>query len=145
MSSREAVMTALLTQLQTVSAFKLASRRNRDPATIGPALSPALFLLEHAERYVRSSVAMPPTREMMVSVIFYNDVGADANAVPATIINTALDALDAALKPNDPSNLFTLGGLVDSVVVDDTRDIERAPGDKTGKALAVVPLRIVLP
>lgn len=143
MTTREAVMTALVALLSGVAPFALVSRRNRAPETIGPSQSPALFVLEDGEQYEIKSVSMPPIRHLMVSAIIYNDVGSDPNAIPTTVINNALDALDSALKPTNPANLATLGGLVYSVTLDG--EVKKAPGDKTGKSVAIVPLRIILP
>ena len=142
-AARETIMAALFAKLKAIPGLTTASRRNRAPEQIVPALSPALFLLEDGEDYAPRSAPLPPKRRLMPKVVFYNDIGTDLNAVPATAINQLLDALDAALSPNDPSNLFTLGGLVDSVVVQG--EVKKAPGDVTGKSVAIVPLVITLP
>ena len=143
MATREQVMTALLALVRSTGDFVTVSRRNRDPNSIGPDQSPALFLLEDSEQYAVTSIAMPPIRHLIVSAIFYNDGGADQNVIPATPINNALDALDAALQPTNPTYRFTLGGLVESVMIDG--EVKKAPGDKTGKSMAIVPLRVILP
>jgi len=142
-ATREQVMTALLALVAGVGTFALASRRNRAPEMLTAAQSPAVFLIEDSDEYVSPSPSLPAKRQMMVSAVFYNDVGADQNAIPATIINNALDALDAALKPTTPSGLFTLGGLVDSLQV--SGKVERVQGAKTGRSLASVPIKIILP
>jgi stage V sporulation protein SpoVS len=144
MPSREAVMTALLALLAGTGSFVTVSRRNRSPESIGPAQSPALMLVENSEEYEVVSNSIPPKRVLVVSAILYNDVGADLDAIPATAINNALDALDLALQPQTPSGLTTLpNNLVESVKI--SGEIVKAPGDRTGKSLAVVPIRIVLP
>ena len=143
-ATREQVMTALLALLQTSAEYKLISRRNRAPATITPALSPALLLLEDAETYVRKSPAQPPVRTLTAKAVIYNDVGPNPNAIPVTIVNQALDALDALLVPDDrATGRCTLGGLVYSAMLDG--DVVKAPGDQTGVAMAIAPIRIVLP
>ena len=144
MASREQALTALLAVVASTAAFKLTSRRDRAPESIGPAESPALFLVETGEEYRRPAINLPPIRTLRVDAIFYNDVGSSLNAVPLTLINAALDALDVALQPdNRMTGLFTLGGLVNSVTIDG--EIQKATGAKTGKAAAIVPLRILLP
>jgi hypothetical protein len=56
----------------------------------------------------------------------------------------ALDRLDQALAPDNLlTGRCTLGGMVYSCIMDG--DVEKAPGDVTGKSLAVVPISIVLP
>ncbi|MDR3495292.1 MAG: hypothetical protein P4L82_11890 [Ancalomicrobiaceae bacterium] len=136
-------MQALLALVSATLAFKTASRRNRDPDTLKPADCPAVFLLEDSETYERYSPSMPPKRVLLVSAVFYNDIGTDQSQSPATAINTALDALDLAFRPMTPSGLFTMNGLVDSVVIEG--EVKKAPGDRTGRSVAIVPIRVVLP
>ena len=142
-ASREQVMTALLALLGALGSFQTVSRRNRAPEAIVPAQCPALFLLEDSDEYEIRSPSLPPIRQMMVSAVFYNDVGTDQNAIPSTVINNALDALDAALQPTTPGGLFTLGGLVYSVKI--AGKIERVQGAKTGRSMASAPIKIVMP
>jgi hypothetical protein len=143
MPARETVYQALLDLLTTTGDFKLVSRRNRAPESIGPDLSPALFLFERGETYHVISPSMPTKRCLRVAACFYNDVGSDLNATPTTVINAALDALDRALTPDVATNRTTLGGLVHSVKI--TGDTEGSPGDRDGKAVAIVPIEIILP
>lgn len=144
MATREAIMTALLAKIAASSTYASVSRRNRAPETITPAQSPALFLFEDAETFVRAGPARAPVRTLTAKAVIYNNAGTDPNAVPAKVVNNALDALEAALAPDDIArNACTLGGLVNGVLIDG--EIVKAPGDITGVALAVVPIRITLP
>lgn len=144
MATREQIMTALLALLQTSGDFVTVSRRNRSPDSIGPAQSPALFLLEDQETYLRPSQSLPGVRKLKVSAVFYNDVGSDENAIPSTAVNNALDQLDTLFAPDSSSyNTFTLGGLAKSVMI--MGDIIKAPGDVTGKSVAIVPILIEMP
>ena len=144
MATREAIMTALLAKLAASSEYVSVSRRNRAPETITPALSPALFLFEDGEHYRREGPWKPAVRSLMAKAVIYNNVGPNSNLVPATVVNNALDALDAALAVDDfTRNACTLGGLVAGVLIDG--EIVKAPGDVTGAALAVVPIRVLLP
>lgn len=143
-TSREAILTKLFAVLSATGSFVTIGRRNRDPESLNATETPALFMVEHSEDYDRKTSSLPAIRRITVKAIFYRDIGADLNAIPATDINNILDALDVALLPDDPmTNRCTLGGLVQSVQIDGT--IEKAPGDVTGKSLAVVPLKIVWP
>ena len=142
--TREQVMTALLGLISTSAEYKLVSRRNRAPETITPALSPALFLLEDAESYVRRSPSLPPIRTLTAKAVIYNNVGPNPNLIPTTVVNQALDALDALFVRDNASNGFcTLGGLVYSATIEG--EIVKAPGDQTGVALAIVPIKLQLP
>jgi hypothetical protein len=143
MATREQIFEALLAALATTAAFKLVSRRDRAPDSVGPGQSPALFLIESGEKYDRPSPSLPPKRTLYVDAIFYNDVGAAPNAIPLTVVNAALDALDAALQPTSPTGFFTLGGFAYAVFVDG--EVKKSTGAMTGKAGAVVPISILLP
>ena len=144
MATREAVMTALLAAIVGTGAFETTGRRNRGSNAIGPTQSPACFLFQDSERQERKSPMLPPKRILNISAVIINDVGQDPAAVPATLINAALEALDALFRPDNlASGRCTLGGLVESLMIDG--EIVQAPGDQTGKALAVVPLQIILP
>lgn len=142
--ARETVMQALFVALQTSGKFKSVGRRNRDPETIGIESSPALMLVEHSESYRSPTTHQPPIRKLMVRAIVYFDVGGDDNAIPSGVINPILDAIDALFRPdNAMTGQFTLGGLVQSAIIDGA--VVKAPGDKTGKGLAMVPITITLP
>lgn len=143
MATREQAMTALLALVQSSASFAVSGRRNRSPDAIGPAQSPAVFLIESADDYQTNPVG-PDRRTMTVKAFYYNDVGDDETAIPSTAINNAIEALEALLAPTPGQRgSFTLGGLVFSCRIDG--QIKRAPGEVTGKSMAVVPIKIVLP
>lgn len=140
-------MEALLTLLKNSGDFVTSGRRLVNPEGLGPTQSPALFLVEHEDPYERKAQGynLPPKREMQVRAIIYNDVGSgNQNAIPSQFINNVLDELDTLFVSDTLStNTQTLGGLVKAVLIDGV--ITRASGDVTGKAMAVVPIRILLP
>jgi hypothetical protein len=144
-ASRETILDALQNLLAATGPYKLVSRRDRAPEQVGPGLSPALFIIDPGERYERPSPNLPPKRYLEVEAIFYNDVGPEnLNLIPMTVVNNALDALDALLLPDDSAiNRFTLGGLVYNCYV--KGDIKKSTGAKTGKAGAIVPIEILIP
>ena len=140
MITREAVMTALLQRL-SIPSFVTISRRNRAPETLSPSLTPALMLVGHKESFERPSASMPPKVILHLLAILYIDVGNDENAVPDAILNGLLDEVTLALHPDSPAlGRTTLGGLVQSVMIDG--EITKAPGDITGKGLAVIPITV---
>lgn len=145
MVARETVITALFARLAASGSFVTTGRRNTNPESLNPEMTPALFLVEDQDKWDRSSGYNNfAKRELRLFAIIYNDVGTNAGAVPNTVINNALDAIETALLPDDPNNgTLTLGGLVQSVTIDGTS--QRSSGDTTGKALAVVPIRILFP
>lgn len=140
-ATRNQIMEALLALLSP--GFTTASRRNRAPDTIAIEDTPALMLVEHSENHVRAAPQAPAKRTLEVRAIVYNDVGDDADAIPSADINDRLDAIEAALVASPATGKCTLGGLVESVVIEG--EIVKAPGDISGKGLAVVPILIVIP
>jgi hypothetical protein len=142
--TREQVLAALLAVVAGAASFQATGRRNRSPEQIGPGQSPAVFLVKAGERYRRVSPNLPPEITLIVKAMLYSDAGPDLNAIPEAPLNDTLDALDAALKPDDPrSGYFTLGGLVTSCII--SGEIKCSSGEITGKSLEIVPFEIVLP
>ncbi len=146
MATREAIMEALFAVLQTTATFVTASRRNQNQEGLNPALTPALFLIEHLDDWNRQKGGynLQAVREIKCMAIVYIDVGTDPNAIPSSFINNTLDAIETAFLPDDRMrNSFTLGGLVQACILDGQST--RASGDVTGKGLAIVPIRILIP
>jgi hypothetical protein len=141
---RETAVQALLNKLTGLGVFTNIGRRNTSPETIASPGNPALLLLTHHENYVRAEYAQPPKRTLTVLACVYIDTGTDENAVPDTVLNTLQDAIDGALVADDRSTgRCTLGGAVFSAHI--KGEVIRAPGDKTGKGLAVIPIDLILP
>jgi len=145
-TTREQAANALFTQLHAIAKFKVSARRLFEPTQVTPALSPALFLAEAGETYYNASPQSPPRRALKFAAAIYNNVGgADLAAIPAAVVNDALDALDALMTSlrESGSGRVTLGGLVYHVRIEG--EIVKAPGETTGFAMAIVPFEIVLP
>jgi hypothetical protein len=147
-ATREQVMQALLTQLATITAqgvaLKAYGRRLRDPENVPGNERPALFLVEHLDGWKKQAVNLPPVRELTVWALLYTDVGTNENAIPMTQVNYFIEAIETALKPDMPMlNRFTLGGLVFNCMLDG--EGLRAAGDTTGKSVAALPIKIILP
>jgi hypothetical protein len=144
--SREQAISALFAILNSSAEFITSGRRNTNPENLGPSMTPALFLVEGIDKWdrVQAGYNNLAKREMKLFAILYNDVGTDDTLVPNTVINNALDAIEAAMEPdNIQTGCFTLGNLVESCTIDG--ESQRSSGDTTGKALAVVPIRILFP
>jgi hypothetical protein len=145
--TREQVVTALETLLGSITAnglpLKTIGRRLRDPENVKSDDRPALFLVEHLDHWDESNKSpdIPAVRSMTVWGILYTDVGADQNAIPMMQINQFIESIEAALDPDNAG--FTLGGIVHSCKL--AGEGIRAAGDTTGKSLAAIPIRIVLP
>ena len=143
-TTREQAMEALQTRLTSAYSFGAVGRRNVSPETIASPGSPALMLIKHHETYERQSPSLPPRRTLTVLACVYIDTGTDPNAIPDAVLNPIQDAIDTALLPDDfTTGRCTLGGLVFSAYI--KGEVIAAPGDKTGKGLAVIPIDIVFP
>ena len=150
MTSRKSIAAALLAQLTQGSQFAKSGRRDRAPEQAAAPTAPGLYLLKPRETYRYSDGAgrgVPPVRELYFLAVIYTDVGANASAVPADVIDDLLDAMDQALAPSPADQLAngarqTLGGLVYDCRIDG--EVECAPGDLQGKGQTVVPIKVVL-
>ena len=144
-TTREAALAALLTALSSAATFGVVTRRLLAPEQMCSIGSPGLALVVHHEEYHRPNFAVPPKRTITASVLIYVNAGAaNPNAVPDSLLNPIIDGIDTALKAdNGASNLCTLGGLVYACGV--RGEVIRAPGDKTGLGVAILPVEIILP
>ena len=143
-TTREQALAALLAAVQARNYFVATGRRARDPSVIGPTLSPACFLVRSGETIVRASPSKPRVATIHVSAFVYGDVGPAANAIPETALNNAMEALEAALAIDDfARQTCTLGGLVYAAFL--RGEVHTAPAELTGKAMAIVPIDIILP
>lgn len=149
--TREQAIEALFARISVAtwgspaSGFGLTTRR---PIALdqmaSPGGRPGLVLIVHHERVVRKSPTTPPIRTMTALAAVYIDATNNLNAIPDSILNPIEDAIEAALAPDDFSTgRCTLGGLVYAAYV--SGEIDRAPGDRTGKGVAIVPIDIILP
>jgi hypothetical protein len=150
MSSRKAIAKALLDQLTAGGAFSNNGRRDRAPEQAASPGKPGIFLLKPREQYRYGSdneLGVPPVRELYFMAVIYTDVGSDATAVPADVIDDLLDAVDLALAPSVLDQLKngsrqTLGGVVYDCRIEG--ELELAPGDLQGKGQTAVPIRVIL-
>jgi len=143
MGKRETALNALLTKITAAGHFSVIGRRNVSPETIATPNAPALLLLTHHEHYTKPQLALPAKKTITVMACIYVDTGNAVNAIPDSVINNLQDYLDDALVPDNLATGFcTLGGAVFSAHI--VGDVIRAPGDKSGKGLAIVPIDIIL-
>jgi hypothetical protein len=140
--SRDLIMQALLAKIVAGGYFAATGRRLKIWTEV--AIQPACFLYEHGEMRTHQSSNLPKDG-LNVDIYVYVKTG-DPNAVPATLLDNALDAIDAALAPTGADkirNRQTLGGLVEHCFVDGR--VVKDPGDLDGQGVAVVPIVILVP
>jgi hypothetical protein len=151
-SSREAIISALCARLANaqfstpingLTSWALLSRRLRLWSDVSAADQPALFVTEHAENVVGPGDMVPAKTTLAVDLFIYIAAGKDPNAIPASALNIALDALTAVLAPPPGASRQTLGGLVAHCRIEGR--VIKDPGDLDGQGLAIVPVKILAP
>jgi hypothetical protein len=159
MPTREAVMTALLAKAATAAAFQTVSRRVElvpgapTPTVATPPAQPALYLYEGDEIIQQSPRRGLATRTFDVALFVWcriplgETLGVPDGTTPgATVINTLIEAIEAALAPDNPgTGCLTLGGLVEWCRIEGR--ILKVPGDinPDGQCFAEIPIKILVP
>ncbi len=149
--SRETVFSLIFAHLQTAEGFTTFSRRMQDYSEIPPGLMPICILWEQPEQTEWDGRGLGKDYwHALVAVFFQNTSRPQQNdpttAIPgSTIVNPLIDAVRAALGPDDGQNNLTLGGLVNWVRVEGTTVVETGDTDASGFGGAIIPLRISVP
>jgi len=123
--------------------LKFIARRVRDPENVKSTDRPCIYLVEHLDDWDQESIDLPSVRGMVVWALLYVDVGTQENLIPMTQINYYIEVLEALFNSNSPQCAVVFDGLVRSIQI--AGEGIRASGDTTGKCLAAIPIRIVLP
>lgn len=150
---REAIWAALFAwfQSQLGSQFKVMGRKHVAPPQLTPVDQPAFFQVAGKEVHIPNKVPGAPTRlQLNGFLILYffdespvEDIGTE-RVLTETTINAALQAIDAALVPDDLiTGKFTLAGRVTHCWIDGDTDID--PGIFGPQAAAILPLHILVP
>jgi hypothetical protein len=104
---------------------------------------PALFLRDLSEE-LEYQHSILQVQTITAQIVIYSNAGQDPDAVPLTVLNNLLDAIQSALAPDDPAQQrCTLGGLVFWCRL--SGKIDKDPGDIGGQAVAVVDALITVP
>ena len=146
MSIREQAIAALVARVASAYAWATPpSRRLKLWSDVPPAMRPACFVFEGgAETYTHAEGPVPK-RSIAPRLFIYVDAH-DPATVGAALLNTIMDALDAALAPTGadaPLGRTTLAGTAYRCAIDGKP--LKDPGDLDGDGLLVVPVTIVLP
>ena len=141
--SREAIAVALFNVLQTIPGINFYYRR--------PALwdettpMPALYMGQTDENatYSGDNTALG-LYSIEFPVTIYINAGLDPNVTPDTLLNTLMDAVDAALAPPPyPPNQQTLGGLV--AYARREGEVIRIPGYLDGQGMVLFKVKVLVP
>lgn len=124
--------------------FKTATRKPTTWESVAPEDQPALLMRQRREVAERRK-GFPTKWRFEIDLLLYVHTGGqnDPDVIAAQQINPLLDAIEAALTVDDPSNdACTLGGLVSHCAINGT--VEIFSGDLGDEAVAIVPLEIFL-
>ena len=154
MSVREPIYTALWNLIAdasaTVAQFVTTGRYLIPIMDLGVDKMPALFLIEHGEKWERKGKGIPGKRTFECSIVMYAYSAAQAQSYPATLVNNMMDALEAVLErpgnPPNPTAVQTLGGLVEHVYIEgEVKIIEGQLGAGENASVLVAPITILVP
>lgn len=141
--SREDCFVALFTLLsgmKTAGTIVTCDRRIRLLQDMDPAELPALFL-GGDDGVVEQQRGAGPVRTLGALIYLYT-ANPDRHVTAGTLLNSLLDAVDAALAPGW-QGVQTLGGAVDHCWIEgDVKVFEGAQGER---AAAIVPVKILMP
>jgi hypothetical protein len=101
---REPIAVALFAKLQAVTSFNTASRRLQGWSDVAPADQPALFVVESDPVAVQQP-GLGPVWNWRFDAHVYVNTGADTDVAPGTVMNPILDAIEAALVPDNPNSI----------------------------------------
>jgi hypothetical protein len=147
-SIREQVAAALFSLVSTnvgqAVTLVTSSRILRHYDQVTPAEMPALFQAQTAEKDERGALGLPNKRTMRFELWLYTAIPQEPSAVPSTLLNIMVDAIETSMAGAVPTGIQTLGGLVASARIDG--NVEFAEGlTSDGKSLAVVPIAVLIP
>ena len=138
--ARNTIMDALEALIKQQPAFKTVDRKLRMWDQLSPQDQPACFLVVHDDEYMPRGRGTP--RRLMMNVVAWVMARTD-DATGGEVLSDLIDALEDALAPDPGSVVCTLGGLVNRAFMEGK--CPQDPGDLDGQALALVPIKIIVP
>ncbi|WP_423396027.1 hypothetical protein [Burkholderia sp. LMG 21824] len=140
---REPIYAALFALVQSAVAPYAVTigRRFQLASQVPPSEQPAVFQVQKSERIAHERRGLPKKYHLFVDLVVYAQAG-DSAAIPATAVNTILDAIDNALAPapGDPMNNQTLGGLVEHAWIEG--EVLIVEGTLQDQSVAIVPVQM---
>jgi hypothetical protein len=138
-NARETIYAALFALAEGAADFVTASRRTRLINEVQPSQLPALYMQQIGETVAAQRFA-PAKYTLRVDLAIYAQ-NPDPSQSAAPLVNSLIDAVEAALAPPVPGQPQTLGGLVsDCVIAGEITLFDGALGNRSG---AVIPVEIV--
>lgn len=127
----------------TAPAFKTATRKLKHWEEVQPEDQPALLVrqdLERAER--RKGLPTKWTGRLWLALYVHTGAHIDPGVVPSQLLNPLVDAIEAAITPDDIGNYAaTLSGLVSHIAIEG--DIQYFEGNLGDEAVVLIPIQFV--
>jgi hypothetical protein len=138
----EPIYAAFAAKLASAAGFANSNiRRPLPPASVNSGQFPAVFM-EQGNAIVTSDFSGVGAKWVLpVDVLIYDQQGSDPNAIPASALNTLVDAVRTALAP-DFTGKQTLGGLALNCVV--TGNVEFMEAKQGQISVAIIPFHILV-
>ena len=132
--------TANVAQANLTTGFVYANRRIKKFTDSLPA--PAFFLRSTTEDPVYEDAFQELTIKAEAFIV--SNAGADPEAIPETALNNFLDALQSAMKPDEPTfTRYPIGGLVYWCRINGK--IDKDTNDLGSQSIAAVDIEIIVP
>jgi len=145
--TREPIYAALFSLLNTSLAnagFVTTSRKLQHWADVDASEQPCLFMKQKSE-VAKTTRGQPTLWTLAVELYIYVNTQQQNNPsiVPTQLLNPLLDAVVAALPPDNLSDYaLTLGGLVSHCRIDGV--IETSEGNLGDQEVAIIPISILV-
>lgn len=138
MMNREAIYQALYAKLAAVPGLKTKGRKLKHWTDVPASQQPALFQAQKNELAQRQQ-GLGTVWTLTVDVYLYTHTA--GIALPSAQLNGIVDAIEAALQPDNPvRNTNTLGGLVQHCRIEGA--IETDEGTLGDQAVCIIPIVI---
>lgn len=138
--SREQIHAALFQLLTSAGGFITTSRTLKHWSDVPAASQPALFQAHRAEMVENPTRGAPARWSMSFDIYVYANTASDPAQSPSTVLNPLLDAIVAALAPNQVTGVQTLGGLVHHCWI--SGRIESDEGTLGNQGVLIIPIDI---
>ncbi len=140
-ATREQIYSALFALLEALPGVTTASRRLKNIQDLPPEDFPAVYQLQDKQT-TKYTGTVPTRTTLRASWLLYAN-SSDVTVAPSTALNNLVDAACAVLAPIGVTQKNTLGGLVEYAGI--SGDIEIFEGVLGDRAIAIVPIEIILP